>query len=804
VIFRRFVKRKNVKAKHQVSIIINKANEVQILSIPSCFVKQFQIRRGFLLLLPFNSVKKNSKYVKWLWILLSGPIFLLLLIVFLVAAGTFGALPKVDELLNPKNNLATIVYSGDLKILGKYYSENRVNVNFERLDKDIVNALIATEDARFYDHSGVDVKAIGRSIAGIFIGGKGGGSTITQQLAKMMFPREKLSKPELIVRKIKEWVIAARLEKLYTKEEILALYLNKFDFLNLAVGIKSAAQIYFNREQDSLKIEQAAMLVGMAKNPSVFNPIRHADTTLLRRNVVLYQMVKYGYLNVQKFDSLKLLPLGLVFKPEDHNDGMAPYFREYLRDNFLKLWCEKNINPETDKPYNIYKDGLKIYTTIDYRMQQYAEEAVSEHMTELQKQFSKECLTKKNAPFAWNVSKVEIEHIMSASIRRSDRYRESRLAGMTQDAIMASFYKPVNMRVYSIRGEIDTVMTPYDSIKYYKSFLQTGFMAIEPQTGYVKAWVGGINHKHFKYDHVKVSKRQVGSTFKPFVYALAIDNGLSPCFQVANVRTCISLPDGTNWCPDNSDGPNDKNTGKMITLKKALANSINYVTAWVMKQYGPQAVVKLTKRLGITSDIPEVPSICLGTPDISVFEMVAANATFANKGTYIQPTFITRIEDKNGKVLQEFIPNSDEVFSEEKAYAMIQLMRGVVQEGTGSRLRGSKYKLVNQIAGKTGTTQHNADGWFMGLTPDLVAGVWVGGEDRSVHFNSIVEGQGASMALPIWGKFFRKIYDDVHLKISKADFPRPKNLDPNLEMDCSKYDGVQTDGYYEEKENEFD
>jgi penicillin-binding protein 1A len=381
-------------------------------------------------------------------------------------------------------------------------------------------------------------------------------------------------------------------------------------------------------------------------------------------------------------------------------------------------------------------------------------------------------------------------------MKRSERYRAGKKQGLSHEQILATFYKPVQMSVYSIRGDIDTTMTPYDSIKYYKSFLQTGFMAIEPQTGYVKAWVGGINHKHFKYDHVKVSKRQVGSTFKPFVYALAIDNGLSPCFQVANVRTCISLPDGTNWCPDNSDGPNDKNTGKMITLKKALANSINYVTAWVMKQYGPQAVVKLTKRLGITSDIPEVPSICLGTPDISVFEMVAANATFANKGTYIQPTFITRIEDKNGKVLEEFVPESEEVFNEEKAYVMTQLMQGVVQYGTGSRLRG-KYKLTNPIAGKTGTTQNNSDGWFMGITPDLVAGCWVGAEDRSVHFNSTAEGQGASMALPIWGKFFQKVYADKTLKVSKGDFEKPARLG-GLEMDCSKYDDETRDVFENE------
>ncbi len=713
----------------------------------------------------------------------------------------FGPLPDVHELVNPKNNLATVVYSGDLKIIGKYYSENRVNVDFKDIDKDIVDALIATEDARFYEHSGVDVKALGRSVFGIFTGGKGGGSTITQQLAKMMFPREKLSKPALVVRKFKEWIIASRLEKYYTKEEILALYLNKFDFLNLAVGVKSAAQIYFHRNQDSLKIEQAAMLVGMAKNPSYFNPIRFEERTQHRRNVVLSQMVKYGYLDKIKYDSLKTLPLGLNFHPEDHNEGLATYFREYLRDNYLSNWCKSHINPNTGKPYNIYKDGLRIFTTIDSRMQQYAEEAVNEHMRELQKLFSKECLNKKNAPFAWNVSRQEIDNMMYASMKRSDRYRLLKEAGMNEFQILGTFKKPAKMTVYSLRGEIDTILTPYDSIKYYKSFLQTGFMAMEPQTGYIKAWVGGINHKHFKYDHVKVSKRQVGSTFKPFVYALAIQEGLSPCHQVPNVKTCITGEDGKDWCPENSDGPNDKNVGKMITLKKALALSINYITAWVIKQYGPRAVVDLCHRLGITSDIPEVPSICLGTADISVFEMVGATSTFVNKGTYIQPTFITRIEDQNGKLLDEIIPNTDEVFSEEKAYAMIQLMRGVVDGGTGSRLR-TRHKLYNQIAGKTGTTQKNADGWFMGLTPELVAGVWVGGEDRSIHFNSMVEGQGASMALPIWGKFFNKAYADKTLKLSQADFPRPESLDPSLDMDCTKFDNAVSDEPIEE--NEFD
>ena len=673
-----------------------------------------------------------------------------------------------------------------LKTLGKYYAENRVSVKYYELDKDLVNALIATEDARFLEHSGVDLRALVRAVFGALTGSSssGGGSTLSQQLAKMMFPREKLSKFETVIRKLKEWVIAARLEKNYTKDEILALYLNKFDFLNQAVGVKSAAQIYFNRTQDSLEIQQAAMLIGMAKNPSLFNPVKKADTTLHRRNVVMMQMVVNGFLTKEKYDSLKVLPLGVIFHPEDHNDGLAPYFREYLREYFLKTWCAKHINPETNKPYNIYRDGLKVYTTIDSRMQKYAEEAVTEHMTDLQKLFTKECKTKKNAPFAWNVNKEQIENIMMSSMKRSDRYRSLKNAGLSKEQILAEFKKPVPMTVYSLRGDIDTNLTPWDSIRYYKSFLHTGFISIEPTTGYVKAWVGGVNHKHFKFDHVKVGRRQVGSTFKPFVYALAIQEGYSPCYQVANVRTCIETPGQPAWCPDNSDG--NKGTGKMVTLRYALAGSINYVTAWVMKQFGPDAVINLVRRLGITAPIDAVPSIALGTPDISVFEMVAANATFANKGTYIQPTFITRIEDKNGKVLEEFFPTTDEVFSEEKAYAMIQLMRGVVDIGTGTRLR-FRYNLRNEIAGKTGTTQNNADGWFMGLTPDLVAGCWVGGEERSVHFNSTNEGQGASMALPIWGKFFQKVYADPSLKVSKNGFVKPANMG-DVQLDCTEFD----------------
>lgn len=735
---------------------------------------------------------KNTKYIAGTWIFIWLPFLCVFLIVGMVANEVLGDLPSVEELQNPKSNLATVIYSSDGKILGKYYNENRINVTFKELDKDLTDALVATEDARFYEHNGVDIKALFRSASGVFTGGsKGGGSTITQQLAKMMFPREKLSKFQLVIRKIKEWVIAVRLEKNYTKEEIMAMYLNKFDFLNLAVGVKSAAKIYFNVSPDSLRIEQAAMLVGMAQNPSLYNPIRFAERTTHRRNVVLSQMLKYGYINQKQFDTLKVKPLGLNFHPEDHNEGPAPYFREYLRENFLKQWCEKHINPETKKPYNIYKDGLRIYTTIDSRMQQYAEEAVNEHMHELQKAFFKDCKQKRNAPFAWNVSKTEIQNIMTSGMKRSDRYRELKQQGLSAEEIEKNFNTAVPMRVWSLRGEIDTTLTPMDSIRYYKSFLQTGFVAMEPQTGYVKAWVGGINHKHFKYDHVKVGRRQVGSTFKTFVYAMAIQEGYSPCYQLPCVRTCVTDGLGKEWCPDNAGG-DEKYENKMITLKLALAMSINYVSAELIKRFGPNAVVNLARRMGITSPLDAVPAICLGTPDISVYEMVGANATYANKGTYVQPTFITRIEDKNGKVLEEFVPNTDEVFSEEKAYVMIQLMRGVCDYGTGTRLR-FKHNLRNQIAGKTGTTQNNSDGWFIGLTPELAAGCWVGGEDRSVHFNSMEQGQGASMALPIWGKFFSKVYADKTLKVSNGDFEKPGALG-EIELDCSKYDKEMNTG----------
>ncbi len=721
----------------------------------------------------------------WIWAIVWFPFLLLFLIAFLVSKDLFGKLPSVEELQNPKSNIATVILSSDNKILGKYYAENRINSEYKELNPWLIKALLATEDIRFNEHSGIDIKALFRSAYGVLTGSsKGGGSTLTQQLAKMMFPREKLNKAQLIIRKIKEWIIAIRLERNYTKEEIITMYLNRFDFLNLAVGIKSASKIYFSTTPDSLNIQQAAMLVGMAQNPSLYNPIRFPEKALKRRNVVLSQMKKYGFISSQNYDSLSVLPLGLKFNPESHNEGLATYFREYIREYFLKEWCKNHLNPETGEPYNLYKDGLKIYTTIDSRMQKYAEEAVKEHMHDLQIAFFKECKNKRNAPFAWNLTKKEIEVILLTSAKRTDRYKALKKQGWKEEEILKTFHQKFPMRVYTLNGEKDTILTPWDSIRYYKTFLQCGFMAMEPQTGFIKAWVGGINHKHFKYDHVKLSKRQVGSTFKPFVYALAIQEGYSPCYQVPNVRTCITDDLGREWCPDNSDG--EKGTGKLVTLRYALANSINYISAWLMKQFGPHAVVQLARRLGITSELPEVPSLCLGTADISLFEMVGANASFVNKGTYIEPIFITRIEDKNGKVLEQFIPKTNEVFNEEKAYIMIQLMRGVVDYGTGVRLR-YKFGLKNPIAGKTGTTQNNSDGWFIGLTPELVAGAWVGGDERSIHFNTLEMGQGASMALPIWAKFFQKIYADKTLNVHQGDFSKPQNLS-NIELDCSKYD----------------
>lgn len=731
--------------------------------------------------------KKRKKYIRVLWMLVAAPFLLIFLLVFMVSMEWFGPLPPVEDLQNPRINLATEIISSDGKILGKYYAENRVNVKYKDLSPFLVNGLIATEDARFHEHSGIDLRGLFRVLFRTVIGGDqsgGGGSTLSQQLAKMLFPREKnQSTIRLAMRKIKEWIIAARLEQQYTKEEILTMYINKFDFVNLAVGIKSASKIYFNTTPDSLRIEQAAMLIGMCKNPALFNPLRRADTTMHRRNVVMRQMVNYNYLTREKYDSLKVLPLGINFQQEDHNLGLAPYLREYLRDNFMEKWCKENPKPDGIE-YDIYRDGLKIYTTIDSRMQRYAEQSMEQHMKEVQVKFFKECKQKKNAPFDYRVTKEEIKSIMTASMKRSERYRVLKEQGMSLAEIEKNFNTPVPMTVFSWKGEFDTIMTPMDSMRYYKTFLRSGFMSMDPHTGYIKAWVGGINYKHFKYDQVKTARRQVGSTFKPFVYALAIMEGWSPCLKVPNVPVTFEIPDQPAWTPANSS--EEKFEGKMLTLRFALARSINSITAYIMKQFGPEPVVQLAKRLGITSHMDAVPSLCLGTAEISLYEMVGAMCTFPNQGTRIEPIFVTRIEDKHGRVLEDFPPRSEEVMDEEKAYVMIQLMKGAVQFGTGVRLR-YRYKLMQPMAGKTGTTQNHSDGWFMGITPDLVSGVWVGGEERSIHFSSLKEGEGASMALPIFAYYMQKVYGDKKINLYQGDFEAPaKKI--NVEMDCDKYE----------------
>lgn len=734
-----------------------------------------------------------NKQIRIFWILTLTPLILLACFIFYLL--WFSDLPSLEELENPKSNLASEIISIDRKVIGKYYIENRTNVSFQEISPVVVNALIATEDARFYSHSGVDIRALGRSLFGVLTAdeGAGGGSTITQQLAKMLFPRAKLSKPQLMLRKLKEWIIAIRLEKNYTKDEILAMYLNKFDFINNAVGIKSASRIYFNQDPKTLKIEQAAVLVGMAKNPTLFNPLRKKQNALERRNVVLYQMMKYKYLSAEQYDSLKLLPLKTDYHPEDQNEGLATYFREYLRD-YMKKWCNEHPRPD-GKKYNLYKDGLRIYTTIDSRMQNYAEEAVKEWLgNELQDKFFSHWKGRKNAPF-YNLNDKEVKELMKVSMKRSERYRVLKEQGLSESEIEKNFNQKTEMKLFSWKGVIDTIMTPMDSMRYSKFFLQTGFVSIDPASGGIRAWVGGIDHRFFKYDHVKQGKRQVGSTFKPFVYTLAMQEQWSPCDRVPNIPVTFELPEGGTWSPRNSDGK----YGGMMTLKKALALSVNSVTAFIMKQYGPQAVVDMARKMGITSDLEAVPSLCLGTCDLSVYELVGANATFANMGVWTEPNFITRIEDKNGNVLEEFVPRRVEAISKKTAFLTLNLMKGVVDHGTGIRLR-YKYGITAPVAGKTGTTQNNSDGWFIGITPELVSGVWVGCEDRSAHFRSTDLGQGASMALPIWGLYMKKIYEDKKLNISQKDFEKPEGLDIKVELDCSKYN---EDKQIEEESAEF-
>ena len=652
----------------------------------------------------------------------------------------------------------------------------------------MINALIATEDARFEKHSGVDMIAIVRVIWGMATGSsKGGGSTITQQLAKNLFPRKQnRSFRETVMIKFKEWITAIKLERNYSKDEILAMYLNTVDFGSQSYGIKSAAKTYFNKPPEQLRVEEAAVLIGILKAPTRFSPVRNPERALERRNVVLNQMRKYEYISQSEFDSVKNLPIDMSnYRIQDHTTGIATYFREYLR-LVIADWCAQH--PRDDEtPYNLYRDGLKIYTTINYKMQEYAEQAVIQYIgRELQPAFFAHWKGMPNAPFVFEkeVEKKEINNLIMSAMRRSDRYLHMKTEGYSDDQILRDFRVPAKMKVFSYRGEIDTVMTPLDSIRYYKFFLQSGLMSMDPHTGQVRAYVGGIDYRFFQYDHVKLSKRQVGSTFKPFLYTLAMQEGESPCSRYPNVQPVIDLGNGDVWAPENSD---DQRRGELVTLKWALANSNNWVSGQLIRKYSPKAVVAMAHKMGVTSDIPAVYSIALGSCDLSLYEMVGAMSVFANKGVYIEPSFITRIEDKNGNVLQSFNTKSQEAISEETAWLMIQLMKGVVEVGTGIRLR-YKYGFDNPIAGKTGTSQNQSDGWFMGVTPDLVTGVWVGCEDRAAHFRTITLGQGANMALPIWALYMQRVYADPSLHITKREFdPLKKPLD--VDLDCASEEG---------------
>ncbi len=746
-----------------------------------------------------NTKKKTTSYkshaIRNLWIIFG--VFLVLVILFFicVATGLFGTMPSFEELENPKTNLATEIISADGKVLGTYYVENRSNVRYAELSHYMPEALISIEDERFTEHSGIDERALIRVAFGVLTGRKkGGGSTITQQLAKNLFPRgENLSTPKLVLRKFQEWITATKLEHNYSKEEIVAMYLNTVAFGHNAYGIRSAAKTFFDKSPKDLNIEECALMAGVVNAPTRYSPIRNPERSLGRRNLVLQKMADNGYITQTECDSISLIPIDMThFGVMDHNSGQATYFREFLRGE-LTEWAKNTLRAD-GTPYNIYRDGLRISTTIDSRMQRYAEEAVREFMGgELQPMFYKHWKGQKNAPFS-NVTADEIDHILETSMKRSDRYRNLKNEGMSIDSIKAEFDRPVRMTVFSWDGPIDTVMSPMDSIRYYKWFLQASLISIESHTGHVKAYVGGLDYRFFKYDHVTQARRQVGSTFKPFLYSLAMQEGeYTPCTKIPNIQYNIQLEDGKFWSPGNSGG----RVGEEITLKYALAQSNNWISAYLMNQFGSNAVIAQARRMGVESPIDAVPAICLGVCDLKLIEMVGAMSTFANQGVYIKPMFITRIEDKNGNVIQRFSPEESEAMSELTAYKMVELMKGVVQSGTGIRLR-SYYGFNNPVAGKTGTTQKQSDGYFMGITPDLTTGVWVGAEDRSVHFRSTKLGQGSHTALPIWALYMKKVYADKSLNISTGDFTKPNIPGVDLNFDCDRYDNDEGVEYIDE------
>lgn len=750
--------------------------------------------------------KRNTPYflkiVKWFWILFFSGILFIAFLFLLASWEVFGEMPTFEELENPKTDLASEVISSDGITLGKYYlNENRTPSEYEDFPKHLIQALVATEDERFYNHSGIDFKATARAL--IYLGSKGGASTITQQLSKLLFHRKRTKGIKRYTQKIKEYVISIRLERQYTKEEIITMYLNKMDFIHHAVGIRSASRIYFNKEPKNLRLEESAVLVGMLKNPWLYNPYRKSSKKrcLQRRNQVLKQMFRNHFITKDTKDSIQKLPLNVDFSPEGHSDGYAPYFRMYLKNRFMKKWLAENPKSNGEK-HNLYLDGLKIYTTIDSRMQQNAETATMKHMKRLQEAYFAQNTLKKNktAPFH-EISRKEIDIIIERAIKNSSRWKEMKSKGISEKEIRASFQKKTEMSVFTYNNERytkDTLMSPLDSIRYYKFFLRTALMSMEPQTGHIKAWVGGVNYKHFQYDQVIQGARQTGSIFKPFLYAAAIDQlRLSPCDSFPDIRVCIEAQKYGNpeaWCPKNANG---KYSGEMLTLKEAIAKSKNSISAKLMKEIGPGPVIQIARNLGIKNTIEKVPSIALGTPDITLHEMVGAHSTFANKGVYVEPVLVTRIEDKNGLVLYEYIPKTRDVLSEEVSYIMVDLMKGVVDAGSGSRLKhstkendklyqeiitGYPYKFLNPIAGKTGTTQNNSDGWFIGMVPNLITGIWVGGDDRAVRFANTAYGQGASMALPIWALYMNANYQNKDLGVSDEDFEKPKNL--SIEVDC--------------------
>ncbi|MEG1838651.1 MAG: transglycosylase domain-containing protein [Bacteroidaceae bacterium] len=751
-----------------------------------------------------------KKIVYALWIFIATIALIAFVIFTFIAKGWIGYMPPVEELENPNYKFATEIISSDGKMLGTWSlsKENRVFVGYDELSTNVVQALIATEDVRFEDHSGIDIRALMRAVVkrGLFFQkNAGGGSTITQQLSKQLYSPGAGNFMERLLQKPIEWVIAVKLERYYTKEEILTMYLNKFDFLNNAVGIKTAANTYFSREPKDLKIEEAATLVGMCKNPSLYNPVRFNERTMGRRNTVIDQMRKADYITEEECDSLQALPLTLRYKRVDHKEGLATYFREYLRgmmtakephqsdyrswqqqkyyedslawiNNPLYGWCAKNKKKDGSN-YNIYTDGLKIYTTIDSRMQRYAEETVEEHLGNyLQPRFFKEKKGRKTAPYTSMLTQEQVDAILKKAMRQTDRYRGMKESGCSEREIEKAFNTKEEMSVYTWKGEIDTIMTPMDSIRYYKHFLRTGFMSMDPFTGHVKAYVGGPDYRYFQYDMAMVGRRQIGSTIKPYLYALAMENGYSPCDQTRNVEQTLITETGESWSPRNGS---KSHYGEMVTLKWGLANSNNWISAYLMSKLNPYSLVRLIHSFGVLNrDIVASPALCLGPCEISVGEMVSAYTAFANGGIRTAPLFVTRIEDSEGNIISNFAPQMEEVISEESAYKMLVMLRAVINEGTGGRVRG-RYGVRIDMGGKTGTTNRNSDGWFMGFTPSLVSGCWVGGEDRDIHFDGMLDGQGASMALPIWAMYMKKVLADKSLGYSETEtFKMPSDFDP--------------------------